>query len=118
MIKISKRLEKVASYVKKNDVLLDVGTDHGLLPMYLVEKKIINKDSTPIFDSGRVYKAYNDVLFYKENQCKTNKEIMKVNYNARNLKNYGKILSLLTILEKHKRKIDKDINLENCSNLY
>lgn len=43
MIKISKRLEKVASYVKKNDVLLDVGTDHGLLPMYLVEKKIINE---------------------------------------------------------------------------
>lgn len=40
MIKISKRLEKVASKVKKKSYVLDVGTDHGILPMYLIEKNI------------------------------------------------------------------------------
>ena len=43
MIKLSKRLEHVASYVTKNSIVIDVGTDHGLLPMYLVENKIIKK---------------------------------------------------------------------------
>lgn len=43
MIKISKRLEKVASYIIRNDYVLDVGTDHGLLPMYLIKKGIINE---------------------------------------------------------------------------
>ena len=43
MIKLSKRLEHVASYVKKNSIVIDVGTDHGLLPMYLIENKIAKK---------------------------------------------------------------------------
>lgn len=43
MIKISPRLMLVTKFIKKNSYVLDVGTDHGLLPMYLVENKIIDK---------------------------------------------------------------------------
>lgn len=43
MIKLSKRLEHVSRYVKKNSIVIDVGTDHGLLPMYLVENKIVKQ---------------------------------------------------------------------------
>ena len=43
MIKISKRLECVAKKVTKKSCVLDVGTDHGLLPVYLIEKKIAKK---------------------------------------------------------------------------
>lgn len=43
MIKISKRLERVASCVNKKSIVIDVGTDHGLLPMFLIENKIAKK---------------------------------------------------------------------------
>lgn len=43
MIKISPRLTLVSEFIKKNSYVLDVGTDHGLLPMYLVEKGIVKK---------------------------------------------------------------------------
>ena len=43
MVKLSPRLTLVSKFVKKNSYVLDVGTDHGLLPMYLVENKLIKK---------------------------------------------------------------------------
>ena len=39
MIKISKRLETVASFVNDNSSVIDVGCDHAYLPIYLVENK-------------------------------------------------------------------------------
>lgn len=42
-MKISKRLETVASYVPKNAVVADIGSDHAYLPCYLVEKQQIKK---------------------------------------------------------------------------
>ena len=48
MNKLSKRLEVVASYVKDNSKLIDIGCDHGLLSIYLAKKydniKIIASD--------------------------------------------------------------------------
>ncbi len=48
MNKLSKRLEVVASYVKDNSKIIDIGCDHGLLSIYLAKKykniKIIASD--------------------------------------------------------------------------
>ncbi len=38
-VKINNRLEKVASLVKENDYVLDVGCDHALLDIYLLQTK-------------------------------------------------------------------------------
>jgi len=37
------RLKTIADMVDECEVLVDIGTDHGLLPIYLLEKKIIIK---------------------------------------------------------------------------
>ena len=38
MVQLSYRLQKIAQLVGTAEVLIDVGTDHGLLPVYLAEK--------------------------------------------------------------------------------
>lgn len=43
MIKISKRLESLAKYVTSNDRIMDVGCDHALLDIYLVDREYIKK---------------------------------------------------------------------------
>jgi len=37
-----KRLELIASLINKNEKVLDVGTDHGLVPFFLLSNKITN----------------------------------------------------------------------------
>lgn len=43
MIKLSKRLNKIVSYVDENSKIADVGTDHGFVPNFLVEEKNMQK---------------------------------------------------------------------------
>lgn len=43
MSNISKRLKTITEFLNKEDSLVDVGCDHGLLSIYLVENKLINK---------------------------------------------------------------------------
>ena len=38
MISLSKRLERIASYIDKDDIVLDVGCDHALLDIVLSKK--------------------------------------------------------------------------------
>ena len=40
MVSLSKRLNAVASLVESGSSVADVGTDHGYIPVYLVENKI------------------------------------------------------------------------------
>lgn len=40
-IELSKRLKKAAEFVRSGEILLDIGSDHAQLPIYLVEKKIV-----------------------------------------------------------------------------
>jgi len=51
MIKISKRLELIASFIDDNSYICDVGCDHAYLPIYLMETKknvkVIASDINP-----------------------------------------------------------------------
>ena len=40
-IELSKRLQKATKLVKPNEPVLDIGSDHAYLPIYLVEENII-----------------------------------------------------------------------------
>lgn len=42
-MKLSQRLLTIASFLKEGAVVADIGADHGLLSMYLVENKIAKK---------------------------------------------------------------------------
>lgn len=42
-MKLSQRLLTIASFVKKGAVVADIGADHGLLSVYLIENKIAQK---------------------------------------------------------------------------
>lgn len=43
MTKISKRLKAIVQFVEKNDKVVDVGCDHGLLSIYLYENKLVSR---------------------------------------------------------------------------
>ena len=43
MIKLSKRLEAISSFIPINSKVIDIGCDHGLLDIYLYQKKISSK---------------------------------------------------------------------------
>ena len=42
-MKLDSRLMAIANLVRKDKSFADIGTDHAYLPVYLVEKGIINK---------------------------------------------------------------------------
>ena len=41
MVKLSKRLKQIADFVPMGTVIADIGTDHALLPSYLVQERIV-----------------------------------------------------------------------------
>ena len=48
---ISKRINLIASFLSKNDKVLDVGTDHALLPIYLIKNNLVSRaDGSDISD--------------------------------------------------------------------
>ncbi len=42
MVELSKRLEMIASFVRAGSRIADIGTDHGFLPIYLVQRGVID----------------------------------------------------------------------------
>ncbi len=70
MIKIDNRLKAVANQVEKTNIFADVGSDHGYLPLYLLENNLIKKaivselNPSPLENSRKNIRGYN-----LENRC-------------------------------------------------
>lgn len=64
MIRISKRLTMAASLISEDGVLADVGTDHGYVPIYLVEQGKIRRAIAMDINSGPLERAREHVAQY------------------------------------------------------
>ena len=60
-MKITKRLEKIANLVEEGKSVIDIGTDHGLVPLYLA-KNNISKDIIATDISAKSLKKLEDKL--------------------------------------------------------
>ncbi len=56
-IQISRRLQSVAAFVKTGKTLADVGCDHGYIPIYLLQKKQIEKAIAMDINQGPLMRA-------------------------------------------------------------
>ena len=61
---LSKRLEQVASMVTKGNIIADIGTDHGYVPIYLVEKGICPKAYAMDINQGPIESAIKNIENY------------------------------------------------------
>ncbi|NNU75799.1 tRNA (adenine(22)-N(1))-methyltransferase [Clostridium estertheticum] len=60
-MELSIRLNAIASMIEKCDSVIDVGTDHGYVPIYLVQKGITKKAVASDINRGPVEKAKKNV---------------------------------------------------------
>ena len=60
-MKITKRLENIANLVERGKSVMDIGTDHGLVPLYLAKNKI-SKDIIATDISAKSLKKLEDKL--------------------------------------------------------
>lgn len=60
-MELTKRLERVASFVSPGSVLADVGTDHGYIPIYLAKKGIVKKAYAMDINEGPLLKASKNI---------------------------------------------------------
>ena len=63
-LKLSKRLLTVAALVPSCDTLADIGSDHGLLPLYLLQKQRIKKAYCCDIRSGPLKAAEKNIALY------------------------------------------------------
>jgi len=61
-MELSIRLKAIASMIEECDSAIDVGTDHGYVPIYLVKKSIIKKAIASDINRGPVEKAKNNIV--------------------------------------------------------
>ncbi|MDR1017131.1 MAG: class I SAM-dependent methyltransferase [Lachnospiraceae bacterium] len=61
MLKLSTRLTNIASLVNRGDNVADIGTDHGLLPIYLVSNNISNKVIAMDINKGPLLSANKNI---------------------------------------------------------
>lgn len=63
-MKLDNRLMAIANLVRKDKIFADIGTDHAYLPVYLVEKGIINKAIAADLRVGPLENARDAVVSY------------------------------------------------------
>ncbi|SHH64872.1 tRNA (adenine(22)-N(1))-methyltransferase [Sporanaerobacter acetigenes] len=68
-MKLSPRLLGIATFVKNHSIVADIGTDHGYIPAYLIEKNISKKVIANDISKGSLKKAEEIIeeLGYEEN---------------------------------------------------
>ena len=72
MIKLSKRMKAVASMVTSGNVLADIGTDHGYVPIFLVQRKKIPKAIAMDINKGPLQRACENIAMCQlENYIET-----------------------------------------------
>lgn len=64
MVKLSNRLLAVASFVTNGNVLADVGTDHGYIPIYLLQEKRIPRAIAMDINEGPLQRAKEHIDIY------------------------------------------------------
>lgn len=60
-MKLSKRLQTIVDFVKKDAVVADIGTDHAHIPIYLIENNIIDKAYACDINKGPLEKAKENI---------------------------------------------------------
>ena len=63
-MKLSKRLQTIADFVKKDAVVADIGTDHAHIPIYLIKNNIISKAYACDINKGPLEKAEENINYY------------------------------------------------------
>lgn len=61
MTKISNRLKAIVKFVEKKDSVVDVGCDHGLLSIYLVENKLVKNVIASDINQNALNSAINNI---------------------------------------------------------
>ena len=64
MVKISERLRTAAGLIGEGERLADVGTDHGYVPIYLVERKHIPSAIAMDIRTGPLERAREHIRMY------------------------------------------------------
>ena len=67
MVKLTARLATIASIIPKGSIVADIGTDHGLLPVYLVQQGISSKVYAMDNKPEPLQSAQNNIQFYRIN---------------------------------------------------
>ena len=124
MIKLSKRLEVVASYINDNVKLVDIGCDHGLLDIYLAKNRknitIIASDINENALSNAIsnIKKYNleDIISYRISNGLDN--ILKEEIDTIVISGMG-AHTIVGILYKNMKKLEyvKDIIIQSNNNI-
>jgi tRNA (adenine22-N1)-methyltransferase len=64
IIKLSERLKTVASYVRQGDAAADVGTDHGYIPLWLIQSGICDRVIASDINEGPLESARQSAAAY------------------------------------------------------
>ena len=71
MIKLSSRLNRIADYIDDGDQIVDVGCDHGLLDIYLVQRRKNIKIIASDVNVNALNNAKKNIAKYNLNDCIT-----------------------------------------------
>lgn len=63
-MKLTPRLKVIADKVNKGNIVADIGTDHGYIPIYLIENKISPKVIAADINEGPLENAKKQILLY------------------------------------------------------
>ena len=83
MIKLSSRLKLMADQIEQNETMADIGTDHGFLPMYLIDKAVCQKVILADVSKGSLEKAKSNVKALIEKRANEGKVLTSDSFDFR-----------------------------------